>query len=141
MAAPAAIPSAWAQAEDDDLHELRQRVVEHRYQMELVGPLWPRLGKLWVAEAQRLRERLGSHRDLSLLAQATAPHQLLAPWRSRLQPAIEARKAAHAAAAQRLAARLFAERPKAFRRRIAALWDAAPARPTPSIRTKPSGAH
>jgi CHAD domain-containing protein len=128
-----AIP-AWAQADADDLHDLRQRVVEHRYQMELIEPLWPRMGKLWVAEAQRLRDRLGSHQDLVVLGGATAPHQPLAPWRSRLAPAIDARKAAHVAAAQRLAARLFAERPKAFRRRIEALWDAAAAvRPKPAI--------
>jgi CHAD domain-containing protein len=105
------------------LHELRQRVVEHRYQMELVEPLWPRLGKLWVAEAQRLRERLGSHQDLVVLAGLTAPHQPLAPWRSRVAPLIDQRRAVHAAAAQRLAHRIFAERPKAFRRRLEALWN------------------
>lgn len=117
------MPGAWAQAEADELHELRQRVVEHRYQMELIEPLWPRLGRLWVAEAQRLRERLGSHQDLVMLARATAPHKLLAPWRSRLAPVIDKRRAKHVAAAQRLARRLFAERPKAFCRRIEALWD------------------
>src|SRR5262245_57073114 len=118
-----AIPADWAHVEDDALHELRQRVVEHRYQMELVEPLWPRLGKLWVAEAQRLRERLGSHQDLVVLAELTGPHQPLAPWRSRLAPPIDQRKAVHAAAAQRLAHRIFAERPKAFRRRLEALWN------------------
>jgi len=35
---------------------------------------------------------------------------------------IAQRQAAHAAAAQRLAGRLFAEKPKAFRDRLAALW-------------------
>jgi CHAD domain-containing protein len=118
-----AMPAAWAQGEAEELHELRQRVVEHRYQMELVEPLWPRLGKLWVAEAQRLRERLGSHQDLVVLAGLTAPHQPLAPWRSRLAAPIEQRKAVHAAAAQRLSHRIFAERPKAFRRRLEALWN------------------
>jgi CHAD domain-containing protein len=118
-----ALPAAWAQATGEELHELRQRVVEHRYQMELVEPLWPRLGKLWVAEAQRLRERLGSHQDLVVLAGLTAPHQPLAPWRSRLAPSIDQRKAAHAAVAERLARRIFAERPKAFRRRMEALWN------------------
>jgi len=136
-----AIPADWDHVEEDALHELRQRVVEHRYQMELVEPLWPRLGKLWLAEAQRLRERLGSHRDLILLGRATAPHQALAPWRSRLAPAIEQRKHAHVAAAQRLAMRLFAERPKAFRHRIEALWDAAPARAPAAVRAKAGGSH
>lgn len=130
--------TAWDEAAPEHLHELRKRVVVHRYQMELIEPVWPRFGKLWIAEAQRLRERLGSHQDLVVLAGLTAPHQVLAPWRSRLTPLIETRKAAHRAAARRLAGRLFAERPKAFRRRIEALWgnaakasspaDAAPAR-------------
>ena len=117
------IPADWTEAAPDDLHGLRQRVVEHRYQMELIEPVWPRLGKLWTGEAQRLRERLGSHQDLVVLMRLTAPHQPLALWRSRLAPPVEQRKAVHVAAARRLAGRLFAERPKAFRRRLEALWD------------------
>jgi hypothetical protein len=70
-----------------------------------------------------LRERLGTHQDLAVLAALTAPHQPLAPWRSRLVPLIAARKAVHAAAAARIAGRLFAEKPKAFRRRLMALWE------------------
>src|SRR5262249_48931290 len=49
----------WREAKPELLHEMRSRVVAHRYQMELVEPLWPKFGKLWVAEAQRLRDRLG----------------------------------------------------------------------------------
>jgi CHAD domain-containing protein len=117
-----AVPPDWSAANLDDLHRLRRRVVEHRYQMELVESLWPRLIKVWIAEAQRLRDRLGACHDLGLLARLTEPHQPLAAWRSRLGPLIAARQAAHVAAAQRLAGRLFAETPKAFRRRLAALW-------------------
>src|SRR5262249_18095900 len=51
-----AMPADWHAASSEDLHRLRQRVVVHRYQMELVEPLWPRFAKLWVGEAQRLRE-------------------------------------------------------------------------------------
>ena len=111
-----------ARVEPDVLHDLRRRVVAHRYQMELVEPLWPKFGRLWVAEAQRLRDRLGAFQDLSVLRGFTAPHQPLAPWRSRLAPLIAARQAAHAKAAQRIAGRLFAERPRAFRKRMEALW-------------------
>ena len=53
------IPDDWRAASAQDLHELRQRVVVHRYQMEIVEPLWPRLGRSWVREAQKLRNRLG----------------------------------------------------------------------------------
>jgi CHAD domain-containing protein len=112
----------WREVDAEVLHDLRRRVVAHRYQMELVEPLWPKFGKLWVAEAQRLRDRLGAFQDLSVLLGFTAPHGALAPWRSRLAPLILARRAQHARAAQRIAGRLFAERPRAFRKRIEALW-------------------
>jgi len=116
-------PKDWDKAEPDTLHDLRTVVVAHRYQMELVEPLWPRFGKVWVSEAQRLRDRLGAFQDLSVLLGFTVPHGALAPWRSRLTPLILARQAKHAKAAQRLANRLLAERPKAFRRRLEALWE------------------
>lgn len=118
------VPDNWPDAEAEHLHDLRRRVVEHRHQMDLVEPLWPRLGKVWAEEAQRLRNQLGSCQDFAVLSNFTAPHQPLAPWRSRLVPLIEARRDAHLKTAERLAGRLFAEKPKAFRRRIAALWSA-----------------
>lgn len=117
-----AMPHDWTSAEIEALHRLRQRVVIHRYQMELVKPLWPRLGRIWTQEAQRLRDRLGRHHDLFVLTSLSAPHQPLARWRSRLAPAIAARQADHIEAAMRQAGRLFAEKPKAFNRRLAALW-------------------
>jgi CHAD domain-containing protein len=117
-----ALPGSWPETEPEDLHELRKRVVNHRYQMETVAPLWPRFGRMWVAEAQRLRERLGSHHDLTTLAGLIAPHQPLARWRSRLSALIAAREASHVKGAARIAGRLFAEKPRAFRRRLEALW-------------------
>jgi CHAD domain-containing protein len=118
------VPEGWTDAEAEHLHDLRRRVVEHRHQMDLVEPLWPRLGIVWAEEAQRLRNQLGACQDLAVLAAFTAPHEPLAPWRSRLVPLIEQRRRAHLKTAQRLSGRLFAEKPKAFRRRIAALWSA-----------------
>src|SRR3954471_11257800 len=114
----------WGAVAPEVLHDLRRRVVAHRYQMELVEPLWPKFGRLWVAEAQRLRDRLGAHQDLSMLLAFTAPHQVLAPWRSRLTPLIAQRQTAHAKSSARLAGRMLAEKPRAFRRRIEALWKA-----------------
>jgi hypothetical protein len=54
------LPDTWAEADAEHLHDLRRRVVEHGHQMGLIEPLWPRLGKLWAEEAQRLRNRLGA---------------------------------------------------------------------------------
>lgn len=118
------IPANWAEAEGETLHELRRRVVEHRYQMELIEPVWPRLWRVWVDEAQRLRTRLGKYQDLEMLAAKVGPHQPLARWRSKLAPLIAHRQAEHVDAARTIAVRLFAEPPKGFRRRLEALWDA-----------------
>jgi CHAD domain-containing protein len=117
------IPEDWRIASAGDLHKLRQCVVAHRYQMEIVEPLWPRLGRTWVREAQKLRGRLGSYQDLAVLARFAEPHQPLARWRSRLQSVIHQRQAQQVAASRRIAARLFAERPKAFRKRLESMWD------------------
>ena len=114
------VPDDWARAEPEHLHDLRRRVVEHRHQIDLIAPLWREQGKLWAQKAQRLRNRLGACQDLEVLSRLTAPHQPLARWRSRLAAAIAARRAAHLRTAARLSARLFVDKPKAFRKRIAA---------------------
>jgi CHAD domain-containing protein len=122
-AARRALPKDWAEADAEDLHALRKRIVNHRYQMEIVEPLWRRFGKMWVNENQRLRDRLGQHQDLLMLEALTAPHQPLARWRSRLAPSIADRKNRHAMAARRLAKRLFVEKPASFRRRLEVMWE------------------
>ena len=123
------MPQDWRSASAQELHELRQRVVVHRYQMDIAEPLWPRLGRDWVREAQKLRTRLGAYQDLAVLARYAEPHQPLARWRSRLQSVVAQRQAQHVAAARRIAARLFAERPKAFRKRLEAMWGGMAASP------------
>jgi len=118
------VPADWKSPNAEDLHELRRRVVEHRHQMDLIEDLWPRLSEVWGEETQRLRNRLGACQDLEVLTRLTEPHQPLAHWRAKLLPIVAARRAAHLKNASRLAGRLFAEKPKAFRQRIAALWGA-----------------
>ena len=115
------LPDAWATANAQELHDLRQRAIAHRHQMDLVLSLWPSFSERRTEETQRLRDRLGCYQDLTVLAAMTAPHRPLARWRSRLLPLIAHRQSTHVAAAARLAERLFAERPKAFRRRLRAM--------------------
>jgi hypothetical protein len=117
------VPDDWAAADGEELHALRQCVVELRYQMELIKPLWPRFGRMWIGEAERMRGRLGQRQDIEVLMRLTEPHQILAHWRSRLTPACAERSTALAQRAGRIGQRLFAERPKAFRQRIEALWE------------------
>jgi CHAD domain-containing protein len=116
------IPRDWDAASAEELHELRQRVVIHRYQVEIVQPLWPRYIRVTAGEAQRLRERLGHYQDLVVLEALTGPRGELARWRSRLGPLISERKQAHAAAAAHHAGRLFAERPRSLQRKLEGLW-------------------
>lgn len=116
------IPDDWTAAGAEELHTLRQRVVELRYQMDLVEPLWPRFGRMWTDEAERLRGRLGQCQDLEVLKRLTEPHAPLAHWRTRLTPACAERAADLTHRAARIAHRLFAERPKAFRHRLEMLW-------------------
>ena len=117
------IPDDWTSAGGEELHTLRQRVVDLRYQMELIEPLWPRFGRMWTDEAERLRDRLGRCQDLEVLKRLTGPHQPLAHWRSRLTPACTERSTELAQRAARIAVRLFAEKPKAFRHRMEMLWE------------------
>ena len=117
------LPSDWTLASDAELHKFRQRVVDHRYQMEIVEPLWPRFGKMWTDEAERLRARLGKCQDLAVLERLSEPHQPLAHWRSRLKPACDERRLQLTHRAARIARRLFAERPKAFHHRLEKLWE------------------
>ena len=92
--------------------------------MEIVQPLWQRFTKMWIDEAQRLRERLGQHQDLLMLQKLTEPHQPLARWRSRLAPAIAQRQGT-AMSRRRSGSRqrLFVEKPNSFRRRLEVMWE------------------
>lgn len=115
-------------ADDDSLHELRKDVIAQRYQMELVVADWPALGQFWVDELQRLRDKLGKHHDLAVLRTLTEAQPARAgrppAWCAALLAAITARQAKLAHSALLLHARLFAEKPKAFRRRLSAYMSA-----------------
>jgi CHAD domain-containing protein len=133
------VPADWAAAEPQRLHELRKRVVTHRHQMDLVEALWPRFVKMWTGEAQRLRDRLGKHQDALVLADLTQPHRPLARWRSQLAEPIARRRRANAARAAHIAARLLADKPAAFRRRLAAMGESGAAPVTPDGRAPAAG--
>lgn len=111
----------------ESLHNLRKAVVAHRYQMALVTHAWPAVGRVWEVELQRLREKLGKFQDLAVLlerlGQASPEGQPVPGWNAPLAEAARARQLRLTVSALRLHARLFAEKPKAFRRRLAAYFD------------------
>lgn len=111
-------------AEDDGaMHELRKRVIVHRYQMELLRPGWPEMVDVWVGELQRLREKLGDYHDLAVLVASLGEMEDAPAWKQDVLRAAQQRRKKLAGSAMRLQARLFAERPVDFRRRVAAYMD------------------
>ena len=117
------IPADWTLAAGEELHTLRQRVVDFALPDGADRAAVAALRPMWIGEAERMRGRLGQCQDIEVLTRLTAPHQILAHWRSRLTPACAERSAQLAQRAARIAVRLFAERPKAFRQRLEALWE------------------
>jgi len=121
-----AAPKRFAAADEETLHDFRKRVIDHRYQIELIKPLSPEAVKARVDDAQRLRDALGMHRDLALLRITAESGSPLHEFSEDLLPAIARRQKKHLAQAQKLAAHLFAPRPHAFREEILALWQQQP---------------
>jgi CHAD domain-containing protein len=113
--------AAWVSGDADDLHELRSRVVDLGHQFELFEIAWPAMFLAFGEELQKLRRALGSHNDLTVLGEfALARRELPAESAETLVAlALRRRKPQERRAAAQFE-RLFAERPGAFARRIAA---------------------
>ena len=104
-----------------ELHGFRVRVVDLAYQFAVLEPAWPAMMRATIRELQRLRTALGDHNDLSVLAAFAAGRPELTAEQKALGATLIAKKRRplERRAAQ-LYARLFAERPAAFERRLAA---------------------
>ena len=107
------------------LHEWRKRVKDLWYQQALLCRLWPPVMTAVGEEAHELSDRLGDDHDLAVLADWFKEHTEADP---DLQPAIDRRRAELQQDAFALGARLYADKPSAYVRRLERLWDAAQAR-------------
>jgi CHAD domain-containing protein len=113
--------AAWATGDADDLHDLRSRVVDLAHQCELFEAAWPAMFSAFGAELQKLRRSLGDHNDLTVLGEfALARRELPAEAAEALVALLLRRRKPLERRAAALFARLFAERPGSFARRIAA---------------------
>jgi CHAD domain-containing protein len=112
---------AWSTGDADDLHALRVRVVDLSHQCALFEPAWPALLTAYGAELQKLRQSLGAHNDLTVLGEFALSRRELSGEAAEALVALVLRKRKPL---ERKAAlqfeRLFAERPGAFERRMAA---------------------
>jgi CHAD domain-containing protein len=107
----------------EGLHEWRKRVKELWYHHTLLRPLWPPVMEAVGDEAHELAERLGDDHDLAMLSAWVREHAAADP---EFFEAVERRRSELQAQAMSLGARLYADRPSAYVRRLRRLWKAAP---------------
>ena len=98
------------QPSTENLHDWRKRVKDLWYQQRLLEATWPGVVKAQAKEAKRLSKLLGSDHDLAVLAEAVDDPEL--------QVLIDERRDELLVEARALGRRVYAERPKAFARRV-----------------------
>jgi CHAD domain-containing protein len=109
----------------DLFHEWRKRTKDLWHQLELLEPLWPDLLKPLAEQFHTLADHLGNEHDLAVLKEVLEADALArADGASPLIDAIEARRIDLQREARSLGARLFAEKPAAFVRRLGKYWRA-----------------
>jgi CHAD domain-containing protein len=106
----------------EGLHEWRKRAKELWYDHTLLESLWKPVMSAVGDEAHALSDLLGDDHDLAVLLAWAREHAEAPP---ELVGAVEARRADLQRQALELGARLYADRPKVFLRRLEQLWDAA----------------
>jgi len=99
----------------ENLHELRKRVKDLWYQERLLQPAWPAMLGAHADEAHTLADMLGDDHDLAVLAERL-PRTLAAS--DVLLELIDERRRELLAEIRLLGRRLYAEKPKAFARRL-----------------------
>jgi len=105
----------------EGLHEWRKRVKERCYEHTLLRPIWPPVMQAFGDEAHELADRLGDDHDLAMLADCLREHTDVGP---EFFDAVERRRSELQADALSLGARLYAERPAGYTRRLRRLWEA-----------------
>lgn len=119
-----AMASAAADPSEQNFHEWRKRAKDLWYQLRLLGPAWSEPLGAASEEADRLTDLLGDHHDLAVLRQDLRERRLGEAGTRALEAAIDARQAELAGEAFDLGRRLYAERPKAYGRRLRRYWEA-----------------
>jgi CHAD domain-containing protein len=107
------------------LHEWRKEVKYLWYQIRLLHPLWPAALRSMARELRQLSGLLGDYHDLVTLRSLLLVRPDLTPdgeGHDVCIALIDARRARLEEQAFANAARFFAERPKAFVRRIGSYW-------------------
>jgi CHAD domain-containing protein len=119
--------AALAEPSVENLHEWRKQVKYLWHQLQVLGPTWPELMGQLGDQAHRLADHLGDDHDLAVLRELLA--QEGAEWAApgtlmKLLDLIDVRRGELQHAAAQLGQRLYADRPKAFLKRLHTYWQA-----------------
>jgi CYTH domain-containing protein/CHAD domain-containing protein len=107
------------------VHELRKRGKDLWYQMRLLRDAWEPVMEATAEEIHDFTDLLGDHHDLAVLAlDLDERSQVDRAQRETLKALIGARQETLLAAARGAGERIYAEKPKAFRRRMHGYWRA-----------------
>ena len=116
-----AMKKARSRSRPEDTHEWRKRAKDLRYQLRIVEEAWPELLGATTGQMHALTDRLGNHHDLQVLREDLS-HRPGIGAEQPFEDAIEHRQAELLAEALEIGSRLYAEKPKAFGRRLERYW-------------------
>jgi CHAD domain-containing protein len=119
-----ALRQAEATPVEENFHLWRKRAKDLWYLLRILQPSWPEVLGASAEQAHRLTDLLGEHHDLAVLRTDLTDRSFGAADSEALAAAIAAREEELAGAALTLGRRLYAEKPKAFRARLRAYWEA-----------------
>jgi CHAD domain-containing protein len=102
----------------ENLHTLRRRVKDLWYHDRLLGDAWPVVLAAAAKEAHSLSDRLGDDHDLALLDERLRGLDAPPPATDEVLDLVERRRGELLDEIKALAHRIYAESPKAFRRRM-----------------------
>jgi CYTH domain-containing protein/CHAD domain-containing protein len=103
------------------VHEWRKRAKDLWYQLRILRNVWPELLEPTADQAHDLSDLLGAHHDLAVLARDLEDRDGIEN-REAIAAMIERRQSELLDCARDLGRRLYAEKPKAFRRRLRLYW-------------------
>ncbi len=107
---------------DVQVHELRKRAKDLWYDLRLLAGSWPGLLDPSAEQAHELSELLGDHHDFAVLAADLGTRVGVVAERDAIAALIARRQEELLDQALALGERIYAEKPKAFRRRLRAYW-------------------
>jgi CYTH domain-containing protein/CHAD domain-containing protein len=104
----------------ESVHEWRKRTKDLWYQLRIVRKAWPEMLESMIEQAHDLADRLGDHHDLAVLEEDLAAREIA--QRDALESLIAQRQVELLDEALAIGRRLYAEKPKAFGRRMESYW-------------------